>query len=67
MAAGAGHVDIVKCLVENGAKVNAKTCVSFEIYNIIRLPKEIKEYTSVLTKIVHEVDGVFQEKQIVFL
>ena len=39
MAAMAGHVDIVKYLVENGANVNAVRLVRIYIYNITyRLP-----------------------------
>ena len=34
MAAKAGHVDIMKCLVENGAEVNA-VVVRIDMYNII--------------------------------
>ena len=39
MAAKAGHVDIVKYLVENGAEVNAWNTVRIYMYNITyRLP-----------------------------
>ena len=34
MAASAGHVDIVKYLVEKGAKVNAVDVVRIDMYNI---------------------------------
>ena len=34
MAASSGHVDIVKCLVENGAEVNAVDTVRIDMYNI---------------------------------
>ena len=34
-AAEAGHVDIVKYLVENGAQVNAVVEVRIDMYNII--------------------------------
>ena len=34
MAAKAGHIDIVKFLVENGAEVNAKDQVWIDMYNI---------------------------------
>ena len=34
MAASAGHVDIVKCLVENGAEVNAGDKVKIDMYNV---------------------------------
>ena len=34
MAAWAGHVDIVKYLVENGAEVNAMCKVRIDMYNI---------------------------------
>ena len=34
MAASARHVDIVKCLVENGADVNAVDRVRIDMYNI---------------------------------
>ena len=34
MAASAGHVDVLKCLVENGAEVNAVARVRIDMYNI---------------------------------
>ena len=37
MATEAGHADIVKYLVENGADVNAKDPVMIDIYNITYL------------------------------
>ena len=37
MAATQGQVDLVKCLIEHGAQVNAKAKVRIDMYNLARV------------------------------